>query len=112
MKTKPKCKEKLKALMKYDNGKPRFDLIPPKALLKIADVFAYGASKYEARNWEKGTSWGRYYRACIGHLNAWWSKEELDNESNLMHLAHAGCCLLMLLAYSLSNVGVDDRSKL
>jgi hypothetical protein len=35
-------------------GKGRFDLLPPLALIKLAQLYEAGALKYDARNWEKG----------------------------------------------------------
>lgn len=37
--------------IKYDAGKPRLDLLPPKAILAIGEVMTYGAAKYGANNW-------------------------------------------------------------
>jgi len=64
--------------VKYDNGKPRMDLLPPKAQKGIADVFGYGADKYEDFNYKngKGLLWSRVYAACLRHLNDWNGGEE------------------------------------
>ena len=35
-------------------GKGRFDLLPPKAIRRLAVHFESGAIKYGDRNWEKG----------------------------------------------------------
>ena len=40
--------------MKYDSGKPRYDLLPPELLEEAAKVLTFGAQKYEPRNWEAG----------------------------------------------------------
>ena len=79
------------------NTKTRYDLVPFGALAQIADVLAYGADKYEANNWARGT--------------AWWCGEDLDSETGLSHLAHAGCCLLFLLEYQRNGWGSDDRFR-
>ena len=39
---------------KYDDRKPRVDLVPPHALLAVADVMTYGADKYAAWNFLEG----------------------------------------------------------
>ena len=62
-----------------------------------------------ARNWEKGMDWSRVYGALLRHLFSWWRGYDKDPETGLSHLAHAGCCVLFLLAYTLRNVGKDDR---
>ena len=51
------------ALESSPNNENRFDLIPFAAIGEIADVLAYGAEKYEANNWCRGTNWGRYFAA-------------------------------------------------
>lgn len=96
---------------KYDAGKARMDLLPPMPLVRIADVFSMGAVKYEDRNWEGGIAWGRVYAALQRHLHTFWSGEELDAESGLPHLAHAGFGILVLLEYLSTHRELDDRSN-
>lgn len=97
---------------KNDEGKNRLDLWPPDAYLEIGKVLTFGASKYADRAWEEGMAWSRVYAALQRHLNAWWAGESKDPETGYSHLAHAGCCLIFLLAYELRNIGQDDRHKL
>ncbi len=103
---------KLKAdapAVKFDDGKPRWDLLPFDALDEVAYVLAYGANKYAPRNWEKGMSWGRLLAALLRHLSQWALGREFDAESGMHHLAHASCCVLMLYALVLRKTGTDDR---
>jgi len=51
-------------------GKGRFDLISPIALLRIAQHFENGAEKYGDRNWEKGQPLSRYLDSAIRHIYA------------------------------------------
>ncbi len=95
--------------IKYDSDKPRYDLIPAEFLDSIARVLAYGAKKYSDRNWEKGFNYGRPYAALQRHLWAWWGGEDSDPETGESHLAHAACCLAMLVALKQRGTGVDDR---
>ena len=95
---------------KFDSGKPRFDLIPPEALYGIAAAFTYGVNKYtEERNWERGTSWGRWFGAAMRHLWSWWMGEDLDPDSGLPHVDHALCNLAFLVTYRRRGIGTDDR---
>ena len=97
---------------KKDSEKTQFEYLPFDAISEIAKVMTYGANKYEPRNWERGMSWSRVFNALHRHLSLWFQGEDLDDETNLSHLAHAGCCLLFILAYELREDGIDDRPKL
>jgi len=45
----------------------------------------------------------------LRHTFASLAGEEVDPESGRDHLAHAGCCVLMLLSHRLRGLGTDDR---
>ena len=60
-----KAVEVSKEGLKHDQGKLRFDLIPPEALIELAKVLTYGASKYNDRNWEFGMAYGRLYAVDV-----------------------------------------------
>ena len=85
---------------KFDTDKPRYDLLPPKALGLLVDCLTYGAKKYyDDYNWRKdgGIDPNRLFAATQRHLWAWKEGEVLDKESGLPHLAHAATNLLMML---------------
>lgn len=95
---------------KFDTGKRRWDLAPMlDGFGQIVDVLTFGAEKYGDRNWEAGMGWSRCYAAALRHLTAWHAGEDSDSESGLSHLAHAGCCVVFLLAYQARSIGTDDR---
>ncbi len=94
---------------KFDDGKLPYDLLPGDAVEEIVKVLQFGATKYGERNWEKGMKWNRPFAALMRHMWAWWKGEEKDPETGLSHLAHAGCCILFLLSYTLRGVGEDNR---
>lgn len=60
---------------------------------EVLRVREFGAIKYSADNWKLGFSYKRGLNAALRHLNAFIGGEELDGESGLSHLAHAGCSL-------------------
>lgn len=97
--------------LKYDTGKPPIDLVDSETILAIATVLAYGAIKYEPHNWRKGIAWSRLYAGVQRHLLAFWAGEEIDPESGLPHLAHAGCGLMFLQWHSNHRADLDDRWK-
>lgn len=82
--------------IKHDQGKPRTELLPPDALLGAAQVFSFGASKYGDRNWEKGISNSRLIGAALRHLFSVMKGNLIDKESDLPHIDHALCCVMML----------------
>jgi hypothetical protein len=101
----------LKEGRKDDAEKARWDLLPFDALDDVAEVLKYGAKKYAARNWELGMAWGRLLAAALRHLTFWARGQQSDQESGMHHLAHAACCVLMLLALVKRGLGTDDRAQ-
>jgi hypothetical protein len=97
------------AFKKYDDGKPRTDLIPPQPLLEVARVYTYGADKYGADNWRNAPSLRRYLAAAQRHVLAFQDGEDLDDESGLHHLAHAACNMLIMMTLLEHKPESDDR---
>lgn len=97
--------------VKYDQGKPAFDLLPARALEEVAKVYGFGATKYARRNWEKGLHWCRVYGAILRHAMAWMRGETLDPETGLHHMAHAAFGCLALVEYHFTGAGKDDRKE-
>lgn len=104
-----RAQQKNEPAWKQDGGKPRMDLIAPEMLTATANVLAFGAAKYDERNWEKGMSWGRCFGAMMRHMWAWWGGEKADAETGYSHLHHAAACLMFLIAYEERQIGTDDR---
>lgn len=96
---------------KYDEGKPRTDLLPFKALTEVSKVLALGANQYGEWNWARGMNWSRLLGAALRHLFAWGGKENIDPDSGLSHIAHAATCCLFLLEYELRQQGKDNRHE-
>lgn len=96
-----------------DEGKTRYDLLPPEPLEELCKVYTWGAEqKYEPRNWEKGINFGRRFSSCMRHLWVWWRGEDFDKESGLHHLAHAAWNIFALLTYVMRGMNqFDDRSE-
>lgn len=83
--------------------------LDPRALMAIAEVAGFGSQKYERYNYARGFDWSLSYDAMQRHLNAFWGGEDLDPESGLPHMAHAGWHAMCLLTFSLRGRGNDDR---
>lgn len=100
---------KVEAGTKYDANKPRWDLLPAFALGEVVDVYTRGAKKYADRNWEKGMSFSRIFRALLSHVFKWWRGEKYDKTDGQQHLASVVWCALALMEYEFRQVGMDDR---
>ena len=90
---------------KYDDGKPRVDLVPGELIRAAGRAFGYGADKYEDHNWRGGIKHSRLYASLLRHLTAYWDGQTLDEESGLSHLDHAVANLAMMIA----SPKYDDR---
>ena len=96
---------------KFDQQKPRMDLLDPDFLEHVAQVLTFGAQKYDEHNWRNGINTSRLIAAAYRHLGAINRGEDRDPESGLSHVAHLGCCV-MFLDWTLCNrPELDDRWK-
>lgn len=87
----------------------RLGALDPAALMVVAQVAGFGASKYATYNFARGFDWSLSYDAMQRHLHAFWAGEDNDSESGLPHLGHAGWHCLALLTFALRGRGTDDR---
>lgn len=107
--------QELKTGQKKDEGKPRYELLPWDAIEEVVRVLTAGAIKYEARNWEKGISYGRVMGAGWRHDTKFWmaklkGENEIDPETFCHHMAESICERLFVLAYELRGMkAFDDR---
>ncbi len=82
---------------KDDTGKLRWDLLPVEPLEDLVEVITYGSQKYGPNNWQAVPNGkDRYYAAAMRHIMAWRAGDKRDEESGLLHLSHAMCCLVFL----------------
>lgn len=81
---------------KYDQDKPRMDLLDAQALEGLAAVLTFGAQKYAAHNWRGGINNSRLVAALLRHTFAILRGEYTDPESGLPHIDHVGCCWMFL----------------
>jgi hypothetical protein len=91
--------------------------LDPMALAYVAEVASWGGAKYDLEkdadhyNYLKGFPWSDTYDAGQRHQMLHWSGEDLDPESNLLHLGHAAWHALCQLSFALRGIGTDDRPK-
>lgn len=75
-------------------GKGRYDLLPPRALRRVAVVYEKGASQKGDRNWERGIPRSRLFSSALRH-----TFQALEGETDEDHLAHAVWNLLALMHF-------------
>lgn len=63
------------------DGKPRYDLIPPAPLKRLAELYERGLQKYGEGNWTKGMPVSRYLASAMRHLEDW--RQGDDEEDHL-----------------------------
>ena len=95
--------------VRFNQGKLRYDLLHPVAQQGLVEVLSFGATKYEARNWEKGLSWSSTIASMKRHLAAIERGEDFDSESGLKHIDHLQCNAHFLSAYYKIAPQFDDR---
>ncbi len=97
--------------IKHDSEKPDMSLLSSIGVTKIAEVMTFGKKKYAAHNWRGGIVYSRLISASLRHIFAYVGGESIDPESGYSHLAHCGCCILMLLEFETTRPDLDDRFR-
>lgn len=97
--------------LKYDQEKPRLDLVSSIAINELAKVLTFGAKKYDSHNWRKGIHFSRLMAATLRHLFAYLGGDRKDKETGLSHLSHAMCCIMFMLEQEVTRPDLDDLYK-
>ncbi len=102
------------AVRDTQEGKPRFDLIPPLALKRLADLYARGAKKYDEWNWSKvgenpgeGMGFARIYSSGLRHLMQFGMGD--DSEDHLSAVAFAVFSIMHF--QEMGRTDLDDMPK-
>ena len=83
--------------------------LDPDAIMSVAEVAGFGATKYERMNYLRGFDWSLAFDAAMRHGMEFWAGRETDPESGLPHAAHAAWQWLCLLSFATRGLGTDDR---
>lgn len=102
---------KMKQGDKYDQDKPRMDLLDPSFTIGVSEVLTFGAKKYAADNWRGGIAYSRLIAAIHRHLAAIQGGQDIDPESGQPHVYHIGCCVQFLGWMMQNRPDLDDRWK-
>jgi hypothetical protein len=98
----------------------RFSLLPWDILKEVAEHYGRGARKYADRNWQRGYKWSLSYDALCRHLEAFWNREDIDDDPALYedgephvvrHIIAVVWHALALAWFSRFNKGTDDRPE-
>lgn len=96
---------------RYNQGKPRLSFLATRALRTLAQVYMYGAEKYNPDNWRKGRPSTDLIDSAMRHMFAYLEGEDVDPESGLSHAAHAAWNLLTLVEQETTHPELDDRYR-
>lgn len=80
------------AVRDMHDGKGRCDLLPPRAILRLARHFEEGAKKYGERNWEKGIPINSFIDSAIRHIMKYMAGQ--DDEDHLVAAAWNLMCAM------------------
>lgn len=95
--------------LRYDEGKPRVDLIPPEAIFGLGHALGEGAKKYAERNWERGMPWSKAIGPLLRHMFKFMMGEEFDKETGVPHIDLVLVNATFLSTYYHRQIGEDDR---
>lgn len=92
-------------------AKPQIHLVPPSAIIAMAQCMGNGASKYGPYNWRQGhpVNMTTYVSACMRHMLQFLDGEDNASDSGLSHVAHAMAGLAVLFDAIQQGVAYDDR---
>lgn len=107
--------------LRLNKNKLRYELLPPKALKRVAEVYTKGAEKYTIRdeygaikvdggnNWREGMPYMETMGSVQRHIESWKEGEDIDSDLGTHHLANAIFGLLALIEFQEIHSNLDDR---
>jgi hypothetical protein len=90
----------------------RYDLVPEKALWKLAELYGAGATKYAAHNWRLGYDWSKSIAAIGRHTALFKEGQDIDPDPLLQGAPHMACVAFhafALLVFMDEHREKDDR---
>ncbi len=95
--------------LRFNDGKPRYDLIPPEFMDALATHYGRGAAKYQDRNWERGMNWSKCFASLMRHAWSWMRGQDFDPENGTHHMVAVAWNAIAIYTYATRNIGTDDR---
>lgn len=87
-------------------GKPRYGLIPPYPLYRLAMHYTNGAEKYDDNNWTKGIPMSRTWESLERHVQAFKSGDKVED-----HLAAIAWNAFALMWYEEKMPEMNDLAE-
>ena len=97
--------------IKNDKDKPDLTLIPREAIEEMAKALTYGAKKYSRFNFREGMDISRPIAASLRHIYQFLDGEDVDEETQCIHLGNAMAGLAMALWLHKNKPECDNRYK-
>lgn len=98
--------------MRFNEHKPRMELLPYWVLRDASVVLAMGAEKYADWNWLEGQNYSVTMGSLMRHIAALQSGEKIDPESGRSHADHIVCNAIMLAHMVNYRPDMDDLPDL
>lgn len=98
--------------LRYNTGKPQWNLVDFDSLKPMVRVLEYGANKYAPHNWKKGMPHAEIADCLLRHLFAWLHGEDTDQESGQSHIGHVLCNAMFLSYNAKHHPDLDNRYKI
>lgn len=95
--------------MRFTGGKRRMDLVPPDAIMALADLMTVNGHKYPDRNWEKGMDYSMVLGSLKRHTAEFEAGVDIDPTDNQHHAIKMMWNAMALYCYWNRGVGNDDR---
>lgn len=97
--------------IRFTSGKTRVDLVPPDAIMALADLMTANSHKYPDRNWELGMEYSKVLASMERHLLKLKAGEDIDPTDNQPNAIKVMWNAMALFCYWHRGVGTDDRYK-
>ena len=97
--------------VKNDGDKPDLSLVPTEAIFEMAKALTFGAKKYSRYNFRNGMDISRPLAASLRHIYQFLDGQDIDEETQCIHLGNAMAGLAMALWIYKNKPEFDNRYK-
>jgi len=97
---------------KYDQDKPRVELLDAEWLEEVGWVLTHGAKVHSDHNWRAGIKLSRIIGAILRHSFAILRGEDIDPDSGRSHAAHLSCECMFFYWTLKHRPDLDDRWRM